>query len=292
MFSPQTPLFLNDRYHARNQGVHFGWRNNPTDCPQPAQFQIPLSLQDFKRPLRVQDPQPDPLLVRRIIKQLDGLENSRFVLLTGTLALLKTPENVRHFHENLMKALYQQAKQEAPQLVPGEGHELLCQLFKGYGPTTSMHWDFKQWPILSLSYQHSPKLAGFYPLLADSAQLFADLKQTPDGQAFIQSVPDTPDKADVLLKPHRDKLETEYKVAIPLSNASNDIPILILNNQRMSGIMHGTMRPNGTEALLKERFEDDRTLYQIALSSSDFPSHKYASLKFHQHQRIPLTLSS
>lgn len=294
MFSPPNqfvPYGVSKKSYAPQKGIHFGWRNNPADAPKPAQYQVSLSQQDFKQPLQLNDPEPNTLLVRRIIKQLDGLENTRFVLLSGSLDLLKTPENVRRFHENLMKALYQQAKREAPQLVPGEGHELLCQLIKGYGPTTAMHWDFKQWPILSLSYQHAPKLEGFYPLLADSSQLFADLKQTPEGSAFIQGIPETPDKADILLKPNRDRLETDYKVAVPLPKQSTDIPILILNNQRLSGIMHGTMRPDATESLLRERFESDRTLYQIALSSSDFPNHKYVSLKFHEHQRIPLNLS-
>jgi hypothetical protein len=294
LFSLQHNFFasvMRSRPNALNQRVHFGWRSAPTECPKPLEYQMTLSMEDFKQPFKMNDPQPNTILVKNIIKQLDGLANTRFVLLTGSLELLKTPENVRRFHENLMQAIYQQAKQEAPQLVPGEGHELLCQLIKGYGPTTAMHWDFKQWPILSLSYQHSPKLEGFYPLLADSSQLFEDLKHTSEGQTFIQGIPDTPDKPDMMLKPNRSKLETDYKVAIPLPKQSTDIPILILNNQRRSGIMHGTMRPDTTESLLKERFENDRTLYQIALSSSDFPSHKYASLKFHEHQRIPLNLS-
>jgi hypothetical protein len=215
--------------------------------------------------------------VDRIVRQLShGLENDRFVVLSGLKPLLQESSRVHRFQENLMKAIYQRVRQTGATLVPSpKEHVLLCQLINGYGPTTTMHWDFKEWPLLSLSYQHSPALKNYHPLLADSAQLFHDVgRSMPNGEA-------TSNEPDRILAQHQEHMKQTYLIPLPLETVE-DIPILIVNNNRWNGVLHGAMKPG------EGRYQTERILYQVALSEADFPARKFARLEFDQHKQIEL----
>lgn len=263
--------------------VRFGWDNSIENGPKAAQYNIKLNASHLNSPLNLENPEPSAALIRQLSGELQGLKNSRFAVLTGTRALLGTPERVRTFQENLMKSLYSELRASNGALFPAPKYELLCQLIKGFGPTTVMHWDFKEWPFLSISYEQLPVLKNSLPLLADSAQLFHDLKQSPVDKSTVDAIPEDSNKPDKILHHYNQQMKDRYLISLPV-DAVADVPILIFNNNRWDGVLHGAMKPEGTN-----RFENDRTIYQIAMSDVAFPEHKYAKLRYDRHQKIPLS---
>lgn len=255
----------------------FGWDNSDAKRPSPHQFSIAIRYSDLEPNADMDNPKPAKSLVHKITRQLKGLENNRFVVLTGTKRLLGSADRARTFQENLMKELYGALRADQPETFTDARYNLLCQLIKGYGPATAMHWDFKQWPFLSISYEHAPELRNSLPFLADSAQLFHDLKQVRQGDA---------DRPDQIVNANRQLMQDRYLMPLNIDTVS-DVPIMIFNNTRWNGIMHGVQRPEAG-SLPNATFEDKRTIYQVALSGESFPDHKYSMLKFHQHKKVSL----
>ncbi|MBY0402395.1 MAG: hypothetical protein K2X66_00710 [Cyanobacteria bacterium] len=270
------------------QSVLFGWNNSPEAAPRKEQYTVQLSNSDFQQPVDLENPQPSKMLLDRVVHDLRGLENNRFIVLEGTLALLQKNTRVHRFQENVMKGLYQTLRATDPSACPGARYNLMCQLIKGYGPTTQMHWDFKEWPFLSISYQQSPALQSSGPLIADSGQLFKDIQtaSSAEDKKFWDDTPESSNKPDVILHQFKDRMTSKYLIALPLET-HQDIPILIFNNHRNNGVLHGASRPQG-EAFKDFPFQDHRTIYQIAISDEAFPDHKYTKLKFQWHQKLPL----
>ena len=259
---------------------YFGWsRQKP-----PQNYRIALSRGDFSDMGTLT---PSAALVRRIADNLVGEKDStpRFTLLTNTLPLLGNETRVRAFENQLLRAVVADLEQRYPQAVPplvvsGENWEKNKQYFpeadfsgdtvrivpdesgkeplEGYGfvkephPETgkkqkvssykALHADGQLARIFSLCYGPCQNVRGGSPRVADVRQYRRDHDLSVDDVSTESRIG--------IREEHLKRLMDEYTLTLKPFDATNDMPILLLNNMIEQGVLHGATRPSKKDPAL------------------------------------------
>lgn len=253
LFSRFTP-------NMKARPVAFGWSRQASP-----DYHIPLTKEVFSDLERLA---LKPDFVARVAEMLVGESNDvpRFFLVTGTKSLLRSVDRVYAFQDNLIEAVANYLRQYHPELKPfaSEDHPS-PNGFPGprrgkqpYGYVTAggqdhnwmdskqvLHADAQVMLLQSLAYGPYQHIAsGGVPRVADARQYRRDLVGNK-----IQPVP-APEKIlkwdgnslDVRAR-YASALMERYAIELNPFDAQNDIPILVFNNHREDGVLHGATKP-------------------------------------------------
>lgn len=235
--------------------IRFGW----TQQERP-DYKVKLKKEDVKD---MEQAIPTDAFVKKVGKKLVGDEDSapRFVLLSdagealGATKSETSEERIKRFRHNLLEQLIGYFKTNNPELLALK-HPLSSEAalsgddvevsiggkmddpyprHKDKSSTMSpmfTHWDYYNWPIISLQYAKPTNVMGGLPRVFDARQMAND-----EGKTVLDLVDQDKFKKKnytSLLPPNTEVFE---KYSIPFDPESE--PILILNNTLEAGIAHG-----------------------------------------------------
>lgn len=211
----------------------FGWsKANP---PRKEDYQIDLATVHLERDWEA--------LVKKVANQLVGEANScpRFVVMINTFKTLGSYRAIRDFQIRLMESVFALLQKRFPQFAARNEQpvEPFTRCDEGTGISsgfyTGFHYDngvsrSQNLPFVSLSYGPFMNVIGGNAALADARQYCKDRNLSPS-DLF---------KRHDMKEAHEWRLREEYSVEIE-ADYRKDVPLVILNNQAGSGLVHGSM---------------------------------------------------
>ncbi len=213
--------------------------------------------------------EPTPQLVCEIAGKMTGLDQPRFVLLTGLYQRLQLQlKEIQHFQTSLIRAVSQAVKAQHSPLIDPKGSYGTCPESKdGLSSANALnkpqerknlHWDngdsCHHTPLNSLSYGLNVGIEGGKPRLGDFAQWLKDTRGKSPSEF-------KPTELKALYEAYYPVIESDYSITLSELDPDNDIPLLLFNNSnRHDGILHGVTPVTQTAP------DARRPLFRVTLS--------------------------
>ncbi len=284
-----TPVSKRPALSTHADSVQFGFT-----AENPPEYQIELSLSDLVDPTNTSNPQPTPEFVARLNQKLVGDDDDtpRFVQVVKTIETLGSRENALQFHKNLIPLLTDSLSVEHGEFQP-RGEKVLSTHADKYNDfeipafhrqkntktkmavRSDLHRDGDVIALISISYGPFKNIEGGHPKVADFRHLLRDENKNKLADQLFNKRFRVESFWNDKIKPFEEKLK-EYTVVLDQADYEDDLPLVIINNTRKSGVLHGATwgKRTSTDPDNKELYPV-RMLHRIKLwlQSEDEPKY-------------------